>query len=79
LIDVEIIQGDFLRLDLSKYDIIVAYLSIHGNAALCKKILDETKSGTEIVAVGFRMNGLGTEIAIYQASSGLHAYRYIRT
>ncbi|RLF16142.1 MAG: SAM-dependent methyltransferase [Thermoprotei archaeon] len=50
---VEVIRGDFFRIDLSKADAITLYLSSKVNEALKMKFINELRDGTRIVSIFF--------------------------
>jgi ribosomal protein L11 methylase PrmA len=81
-VEAEVLQGDFMQVDLSPADVVVLYLSDSVNAELAPKLRNELKPGTRVVSLDYplpawtadraldvRSGGLQREIFIYRVHS----------
>ena len=77
---IEIVQADFMHVNVSTANILVAYLSREGNKALAGKLDAELRdSGCLVLAVGFVFNGpewTAREQKKFVHAGGLKAYLY---
>jgi precorrin-6B methylase 2 len=55
---VRIIRGDFFKIDLSKADVVFAYLLQNTNDRLKDKLRDELRPGTRLISNTFTFSGL---------------------
>lgn len=56
-VQAELIQDDFMKVNLSKADVIVMYLSDSANARLAQKLRRELNPGTRIVSLDYVLPG----------------------
>lgn len=66
-----VIQDDFMNVDLSPADVIAIYLSDSVNARLAKKLEHELRAGTRIVSLDYTLPGWKAEKEISVKSGGL--------
>ncbi len=74
-----VIQGDFMDVDLSPADVIAIYLSDSVNAKLAKKLEHELKAGTRIVSLDYTLPGWKPEKEISVKSAGLDRKLFLYT
>ncbi len=73
-----IIWGDFHKLDLSRYDVVYAYLSPAAMDGLWRKARREMRSGSLLISNGFTVPGVPPELTVTsgaQGGSGLLLWR----
>ena len=56
-VDAEVIQGDFLEIDLSAANVVTMYLSDSVNARLSPKMTRELNPGTRVVSLDYALPG----------------------
>ena len=66
-----VIQGDFMDVDVSPADVIAIYLSDSVNARLAEKLEHELKAGTRIVSLDYTLPGWKLEKEISVKSGGV--------
>jgi len=67
----EVIEGDFMEIDLSKADVVTIYLSESANAKLAPKLRNELKDGTRVVSLDYDLPGWLPDQEITSKSAGL--------
>ena len=75
VLKLEIIQADFLHVDVSAATVLIAYLSRDGNRAIASKLSQELGAGALVVAVGFQFIWAKKLLSTYNVG-GLPAYIY---
>jgi precorrin-6B methylase 2 len=56
-VEAEVVQGDFMQVDLSPADVVVLYLSDSVNTELAPKLRNELRPGTRVVSLDYLLPG----------------------
>jgi len=75
--DAQLIQADFMNVDLSFADVVTIYLSDSANSKLAPKLNRELKAGTRIVSLDYALPGWVPEKELTVKSSGLARKVYL--
>jgi 16S rRNA A1518/A1519 N6-dimethyltransferase RsmA/KsgA/DIM1 with predicted DNA glycosylase/AP lyase activity len=82
-VEAEVIQADFMNIDLSHADVVTIYLSDTVNAKLAPKLARELKQGTRIVSLDYVLPGWKVEKESKVESGGvtrnIYLYRVFNT
>jgi ubiquinone/menaquinone biosynthesis C-methylase UbiE len=76
-VDAELIQGDFMEMDLSKADVVAIYLSSSVNARLSPKLRLELREGARVVSLDYDLPGWTIEREIKVESGGVKRTIYL--
>lgn len=75
--EAEVIQGDFMNIDLSPADVIAIYLSDSVNAKLAPKLRNELKVGARVVSLDYALPGWVPEREVIVQSGGVARKIYL--
>jgi predicted RNA methylase len=75
--EAEVIQGDFMNIDLSPADVIAIYLSNSVNAKLAPKLRNELKVGARVVSLDYALPGWVPEREVTVQSGGVARKIYL--
>jgi len=70
-IEAQVIQADFMGIDLSQADIVIIYLSNSVNSKIAPKLRRELKNGARIVSLDYELPGFKPDKATTGRSGGL--------
>jgi 16S rRNA A1518/A1519 N6-dimethyltransferase RsmA/KsgA/DIM1 with predicted DNA glycosylase/AP lyase activity len=70
-VEAQIIQGDFMEVDLSPADVVTMYLSESVNSRLAPKLMRELRDGARIVSLDYELPGFAAEKVATGTSGGL--------
>lgn len=73
----ELIQGDFMKVDISSADVVAMYLSPFVNCKLAPKFKEELKTGARIVSLDYELPGWSPEREISVTSGGVRRNIYL--
>lgn len=75
--DAEVIQADFMDVDISTADVVVIYLSAAANAKLEPKLRSELRAGARVVSLDYAIPDWAPEREITVKSAGLTRKVYL--
>jgi cyclopropane fatty-acyl-phospholipid synthase-like methyltransferase len=79
----KVIQGDFMKADISSADVVAIYLSASVNAKLASKLKNELKAGARVVSLDYVLPGWPVEKELTVKSAGItrtiYSYRVLRS
>ncbi len=73
----EVIEADFMQIDLSTADVVAIYLSASVNAELSPKLRTELKSGARVVSLDYVLPGWPHERELIAKSAGVTRKLYL--
>ncbi len=73
----EVIEADFMHIDLSTADVVAIYLSASVNAELSPKLRTELKSGARVVSLDYVLPGWPHERELIAKSAGVTRKLYL--
>lgn len=76
-VEAEVVQSDFMDIDLSEADVITIYLSESVNAKLAPKLNRELKAGARVVSLDYTLPGWSLEKEIDVESGGVRRKLYL--
>lgn len=75
--EAEVVQADFMDVDLSSADVVAMYLSASVNAELAPKLRSELKAGARVVSLDYVLPGWASERELTVKSAGITRKLYL--